>query len=97
MTDKRIVYNAHMMRPDETYISTSEAAQALGISRQRVLQLIRGERLKATKFANVFMIRRTDLAAVEDRPQGRPPKAKTGTASGQDGRVSVTKKRGGKK
>jgi excisionase family DNA binding protein len=65
-----------MMKPDETYISTSEAALALGISRQRVLQLIRGERLKATKFANVFMIRRTDLAAVEDRPQGRPPAPK---------------------
>ena len=89
MTDKRIVYNARMMKPDETYISTSEAALALGISRQRVLQLIRGERLKATKFANVFMIRRTDLAAVEDRPQGRPPKPKPGQSNG--------KKRGAKK
>ncbi len=76
-----------MMRPDENYISTSEAAQALGISRQRVLQLIKNERLKATKFANIFMIRRVDLAAVEDRPQGRPPKAKPA----QNGRKKLQK------
>jgi len=89
------------MKADE-YISTSDAARHLGITRQRVLQLIRNERLKAEKFASVYMIRRADLAAVEDRPQGRPPtagrppKPKPSPASGQDGRVIVTKKRGKK-
>lgn len=63
------------MRADE-YISTNDAAQHLGITRQRVLQLIKNERLQAEKFANVYMIRRTDLASVEERTQGRPPKAK---------------------
>jgi excisionase family DNA binding protein len=57
----------------EDYVSTNDAADALGISRQRVLQLIKTGRLKAEKFANVYMIHRPDLSAVEDRPQGRPP------------------------
>lgn len=62
------------MKADD-YISTNDAAQHLGVTRQRVLQLIKRDRLKAQKFANVYMIRRADLAAVEDRPQGRPPQS----------------------
>lgn len=57
----------------EGYISTNEAADRLGITRQRVLQLIASRRLPAEKFANVYMIRETDLSRVEDRPPGRPP------------------------
>lgn len=62
---------------DEEYISTNEAAEQLGISRQRILQLIDDGRLDAKKFANVYMIRRASLTNVEDRKPGRPPKAKT--------------------
>jgi excisionase family DNA binding protein len=58
----------------DAYISTNEAADRLGITRQRVLQLIKGGRLPAEKFASVYMIRPADLKRVEDRPQGRPPK-----------------------
>ena len=57
-------------------ISTNEAADRLGISRQRVLQLIRAGRLPAAKFANFYMIRSDDLSKVEDRPVGRPPGVK---------------------
>jgi len=57
------------------HISTNEAAERLGISRQRVLQLISSGRLQAEKFANVYMIREADLKGVADRPVGRPPKA----------------------
>jgi excisionase family DNA binding protein len=57
----------------EGYISTSDAADKLGISRQRVLQLIEGGRLPATMFANVYMIREADLKLVAVRPAGRPP------------------------
>ena len=81
------------MRADE-YISTNDAAQHLGITRQRVLQLIKHDRLKAEKFANVYMIRRTDLAAVEDRPQGRPPMVKV---EATDGQATPTPKRVAKK
>ena len=62
---------------DEGYISTSEAANRLGITRQRVLQLIEAGRLPAKLFANVYMIRAVDLKLVEDRKPGRPSKSKT--------------------
>jgi len=58
----------------EAYISTTEAAEELGITRQRVLQLIEAGKLQAQKFANVYMIPRSGLEAVRDRPTGRPPK-----------------------
>ena len=67
------------MKADE-YISTSDAARELGITRQRVLQLIKHDRLKAERFANIYMIRRADLTAVEDRQPGRPPKQAAATS-----------------
>ena len=68
------------------FITTNEAADELGVSRQRVLQLIQEGRLKAEKFANVYMIQRAALAHIEEKPMGRPPKSK---ASGTDGKVNV--------
>lgn len=56
------------------YISTNEAAGVLGVSRQRILQLIQDGRLKAEKFANVYMIPRGALSNIEEKPMGRPPK-----------------------
>ena len=72
----------------EDYISTNDAADALGVTRQRVLQLIQDGRLKAEKFADVYMIRRADLSNIEGKTMGRPPKAKAET---------TTSKKGGKK
>lgn len=65
----------------ENYITTNEAAGVLGVTRQRVLQLIQDGRLKAEKFANVYMIRRSDLDNIEEKPMGRPPKASTEKAA----------------
>ncbi len=62
------------MQAGDTYISTSEAAALLGITRQRVIQLINHGRLRASKFANVYMIKQADLKDVEERTPGRPPK-----------------------
>lgn len=70
------VYNRAM---SEGYISTSDAAERLGITRQRVLQLIERGQLPASKFANVYMIRVADLELVKDRQPGRPPKAQQPT------------------
>ena len=86
-----------MSRPAD-YITTNEAAGALGVTRQRVLQLIQDGRLKAEKFGNVYMIRRGDLAHIEEKPMGRPPKAGK-VAPSPDGRVIVKKpaKRRGRK
>jgi len=69
----------------ENYITTNEAAGVLGVTRQRVLQLIQDGRLKAEKFANVYMIRRGDLDHIEEKPMGRPPKSKANGASGKKG------------
>ena len=63
----------------EDYITTNEAADVLKVTRQRVLQLIQDGRLKAEKFANVYMIRRGDLSNIEEKPMGRPPKSKAAT------------------
>ncbi len=72
----------------EEFISTTDAADHLGITRQRVLQLIEAGRLPAKLFANVYMIRKADLRLIEDRTPGRPPKEATTT--------KATKKRGKK-
>jgi excisionase family DNA binding protein len=63
---------------EDTHVSTSEAAEILGISRQRVLQLIQQGSLKATKLASVYLIKKSDLSAMKERKPGRPP---TSTAS----------------
>jgi excisionase family DNA binding protein len=62
------------MKAGEVYLSTNEAAELLGVTRQRVIQLINRGRLKASKFANVYIIKQTDLKDVEDRAPGRPSK-----------------------
>lgn len=62
------------------YITTNEAAESLGVTRQRVLQLIQDGRLKAEKFSNVYMIRPADLSNIEEKPIGRPPKPKAEAA-----------------
>jgi excisionase family DNA binding protein len=53
-------------------ISASQAAEALGVSRSRVLVLIGEGRLPAEKIGNQYVIRRADLAKVKDRKPGRP-------------------------
>lgn len=68
------MYTAGMAKADDEFITTNQAADKLGVTRQRVLQLIEQGRLEAKLFANVYMIRKSALAAVEDRKPGRPPK-----------------------
>ncbi len=57
-------------------ITTSEAAEKLGISIDRVQALIRAGRLPATMFGRVYMINEKDLKLVADRKPGRPKKDK---------------------
>jgi excisionase family DNA binding protein len=66
---------------EDTHLSTSQAAEILGISRQRVLQLIQQGSLKATKIASVYLIKKSDLVDVKDRKPGRPPAAKQSRAT----------------
>ena len=56
-------------------LTTSEAAEKLGVTRWRVNALIRDGRLKATKVGQIFLIEEKDLIPVMDRKPGRPPKS----------------------
>ncbi len=71
-------------------ISTSEAAERLGVHITRVQVLIREGRLPAQKIGLTYVIDEADLKFVEDRIVGRPPKTKAETGS------KVSKKKGGK-
>jgi excisionase family DNA binding protein len=64
-----------MAQPDEEYFSVSEAADDLGITRQRVLQLIDAGRLEARRVGNSYIILKSALDSVRGRRPGRPPKA----------------------
>lgn len=57
-------------------ISTSEAAERLGVHITRVQVLIREGRLPAQKIGRTYVIDEDDLKLVEERKVGRPPKAK---------------------
>jgi excisionase family DNA binding protein len=61
---------------ERDYITTNEAAVKLGLSRNRILDLIRFGRLPATKVGGVWLIKVSDLQLVENRKPGRPRKAK---------------------
>lgn len=57
-------------------LTTKEAAERLGVTPARVRQLILSGELPAEKFGRDLMIKAADLKLVEDRPIGRPAKAK---------------------
>lgn len=58
------------------YISVKEAAQRLGVSYRRAVQLIEQGRLPAQRFSRVFLVNETDLEKVTTYGKpGRPPKA----------------------
>jgi excisionase family DNA binding protein len=61
----------------EGYITTTEAAELLGISSARVRQLVSSGKLPAQKFGPVNMVKKSDLDLIRHRPSaGRPPKIK---------------------
>lgn len=62
---------------DEKLLSTNDVAEELGISRQRVLQLVKSGRLNSLKIANVHLFKLEDLEPVRNRVAGKPKK-KTG-------------------
>jgi excisionase family DNA binding protein len=57
------------------FISVTEAAGRLGVTRTRVHQLIEGRSLPAQKVGHSYVIREADLALVANRATGRPKKA----------------------
>lgn len=55
-------------------LTTSEAAEQLGVTSGRVRQLILAGRLPATKVGRDLFIKESDLKLVQDRQTGRPSK-----------------------
>lgn len=65
--------------PVPEMMSTTEVAEQLGVSRQRVLQLAHGGQLQATKSGRDYSFPRTavEAFAARDRKVGRPAKSST--------------------
>ncbi len=78
-----------MNKEADKLLSTAEVAAHLGVTRQRVLELITGERLMAIKVGRAYVVRFSDLSLLSLGKVGRPPKAKPEQLNG--------KKKGGKK
>jgi excisionase family DNA binding protein len=55
-------------------LTLAQAADRLGVSRQRLHALIQAGRLPAERLGHAWIIRAADLAAFTPRPPGRPPK-----------------------
>jgi len=54
--------------------NTAQASEALGVSPRRVLALIKSGRLPAAKVGRDWIIKKSDLKFVKNRPPGRPKK-----------------------
>lgn len=66
------------MSNEQSLLTVKQAAEKLGVNRQRVLQLINSNRLVAQKVGTYYVIRESDVEALnlQDRKPGRPPKLK---------------------
>jgi len=86
----------------ERILTTDEAAMRLEVTPARVRQMIIAGRLPAQRFGRSHMILESDLALVEGRKTGRPPKVPPATqiaATGhaRAGNEGATKKKNSKK
>ena len=61
-------------------LTTAQVAERLGVHRTRVNVLIREGRLPAQQFGRAYLVDEKDLALVEERTVGRPPKAENKSA-----------------
>ncbi|HZT34520.1 MAG TPA: helix-turn-helix domain-containing protein [Nitrososphaera sp.] len=61
-------------------LTTSEAAERLGVNASRIRQLVLQGRLPAQKMGRDLFVDEKDLKLVEDRKPGRPSKAETAKA-----------------
>lgn len=88
-----------MDKQTDNLLSTAEVAAQLGVTRQRVLELIGEDRLPARKVGRAYVVRAGDLSSLSIGKAGRPPgkpstanKAATAKPSANGG--ASTKKKG---
>jgi excisionase family DNA binding protein len=72
-------------------LTTSQAAQKLGVSAGRVRQMVADGQLPVVRLGRDNLIRAADLALVKDRKTGRPPKDRD--SSKKESRSRKLKKR----
>jgi excisionase family DNA binding protein len=70
-----------IVAPMSRGITTSEAAERLGVSTARVRKLVLDGRLPAKKFGRDLVISEAGLRSFERLKGGRPPKRKRGTGA----------------
>jgi len=58
----------------QNLLSTTEAAERLGVTSIRVRAMIRDGKLPAQKIGRDYVIKESDLELVKDRKPGRPAK-----------------------
>lgn len=94
-----------MDKQTDKLLSTAEVAAQLGVTRQRVLELIGEDRLPALKVGRAYVVRAGDLSSLSIGKAGRPPgkvstlnKAATQPANGSNKALTAAKaKKKGKK
>lgn len=73
----KTLYSCHIAYDfDYGLITTSEAAEILGVSLRRVRALIEDGRLPSQQIGREHLIIKSDLELVRERRTGRPPKVK---------------------
>jgi excisionase family DNA binding protein len=75
---KRITINKEPNRPIDAYVSATDAAAIVGISKSRILFLIQNGRIPASKIGPNYVVARADAENFKRMPAGRP---KSATAS----------------
>jgi len=68
------------MNTNETLLSTTQAANILGVTVRGVQKMIEEGRLKALKIGRDYVISPNALDGITRQPAGRPPKAKAADA-----------------
>jgi excisionase family DNA binding protein len=67
-----VACEAKVVSPEPELIGTTEAASILGVSQNRIRQLIAKGQLPAVRIGRTFVIRQNDLARFAAEPPGRP-------------------------
>lgn len=77
---------------DTKLLSTSQAAEILGVDDSRVRQLILSGRLPSMQVGRAHLIKESDLALVAERKAGRPKKEGVANSSKVTDRVKSARK-----
>lgn len=67
----------------DNFLTTQQVADELGVTKARVIAMIRAGRLHAEKVGIQYLVKPADVDKVRDRKAGRPPKSKPDAKAGK--------------